>query len=484
MELFAAIEFNDLSEVQRLLKGGADLQQRAANGHTPLMCAAGLGHTEILDLLLQNGADPETSDGETARPNLKSFVHFAGKEALGDEALGHTALFCAARRGHAPMIQRLLQSGANPNRCDFLNQTPLHWAAEAGHQAALQALLEGGAQPDAAALMAALENNHPECAQQLLEAGVSPDQKALVQAATLADARVLKTMLTLKPRLKAGKALAYLGYATRTVPAAEAPPGRWTTIFNEKGIFKRVPEPEEKILEALEILLQAGASVNEVSSVGTALSVAAQQGLTRVVERLLEAGADPYGLDQASSPPPKPTPAKTPKILKQPSFKTMPDLGPLEKLCGALSTRPEYLRGGHEIQLKKPIDLLSLQRQFLKQGVYLFHPSSEESLAVIPAEHWRVAIALMQTNGANCDIHPADVLKWLETLEKTQPFELTTIAHDRLEGIFLTPIADPKGLAKKMYRFCPDIVDQGCGTVKVLAEELRKEPPRLYFWWD
>jgi hypothetical protein len=35
-----------------------------------------------------------------------------------------------------------------------------------------------------------------------------------------------------------------------------------------------------------------------------------------------------------------------------------------------------------------------------------------------------------------------------------------------------------------MYKFCPDIVDQGVGDVAALAETLREPRPRLYFWWD
>lgn len=510
MDLIEAIEADDPQTVAELLQAGAESQARGPNGYTPLMLAAARGRLQILELLLHNGADPEQRDGETAREGLKRFVHFAGKEQIGNEPLGHTALFAAARQGHAPIIERLLQAGADPNRRDFLDETPLHWAAENGHLEAVTTLLQGGSGADSKTLMAALENAHPECALALLEAGVPADQKALIQAAYLADAPVLQRMLALKPKLKAGKALAPVGYATRLMPAAEAPPGRWTTIFNEKGTFKRVPEPEDKILEAMEVLLQTGAPVNEISSVGPALYVAASNGLTRVARRLLEAGADPNLGHQNSTPlqvaqlmghqqtaellaacphtplvtPQAPKPRKAPKELKQPTFPKMPDLSELEKTCGSAATQPDYLRGGREIQLAHPVDLLPLQRHWLTKGIYLFHPRSPESLAAIPADHWRLAIALMQTNGANCDVHCADVLKFLETLEKTQPFELTTITHDRLEGLFTTPITNPKQMARKMYKFCPDLVDQGCGTLEMLAEELQKQPPRLYFWWD
>ena len=59
---------------------------------------------------------------------------------------------------------------------------------------------------------------------------------------------------------------------------------------------------------------------------------------------------------------------------------------------------------------------------------------------------------------------------------------LTGIGFDTLEGFFTAPVANPDSLAKLMYQFCPDIVDQGTETLGALASELRKG--NLYFWWD
>lgn len=509
-QLQQAIASDQAEVVRRLLSQGASPnqrdQRRATRGYTPLMLAAAAGHLDILEILLEQGAELDGADADSPREGLQRFAQFAGKEQLSGDPLGHTALFAAARHGQTAALERLLQAGADPNRRDFLQETPLIWAAEGGHLQALRALLQSGSQPDPKALLAALEASHPECALELLEGGTPPDQKALVQAAYLADARILRKMLAVKPRLKAGKALAPIGYATRLVPADQAPPGRWTTIFNEKGSYKRVPEPEDKILEAAEVLLQAGAPVNEVSPVGPALYVAASQGLTRLVQRLLAAGADPalghrdstpleianlMGheataslLQTTHSPAAPPLAPAPPKALKQPRFKNMPAVPELEKICGSPSTLPDYLRGGREIHLRHQVDLTALQRQWRPHGLYLFHPGSPDSLAVIPANHWRTAIAVMQTNGANSDLYAADIVKWLEELEKNQPFELSTIAHDRLEGVFLTPIAEPMKLARKMVKFCSDIVDQGCGSVEILAQELQRQPARLYFWWD
>jgi hypothetical protein len=43
--------------------------------------------------------------------------------------------------------------------------------------------------------------------------------------------------------------------------------------------------------------------------------------------------------------------------------------------------------------------------------------------------------------------------------------------------------ADWMVFANEAYAVCPDIVDQGTGSVEALAEEM-KNTRRLYFWWD
>ncbi len=71
----------------------------------------------------------------------------------------------------------------------------------------------------------------------------------------------------------------------------------------------------------------------------------------------------------------------------------------------------------------------------------------------------------------------------MRALERDQPFVLTGIDFDWLEGRFTSAIRDPVGLARRFYTFCPDIVDQGTGTVEALVTEL-EQSQRLYCWWD
>ncbi|HEX7191738.1 MAG TPA: ankyrin repeat domain-containing protein, partial [Thermoanaerobaculia bacterium] len=65
--LMHAVHKNQLGSVAALLDGHAD-PNRAVNGGTPLMMAAGYGYTPIVRLLLARGADPHIRDldGETA----------------------------------------------------------------------------------------------------------------------------------------------------------------------------------------------------------------------------------------------------------------------------------------------------------------------------------------------------------------------------------------------------------------------------------
>jgi len=75
------------------------------------------------------------------------------------------------------------------------------------------------------------------------------------------------------------------------------------------------------------------------------------------------------------------------------------------------------------------------------------------------------------------------LVTWLRALGRDQPFVLTGIGFDWLEGRFTTAIRDPRALARRFYAFCPDIVDQGTETVAALADELRQSL-RLYCCWD
>lgn len=102
--------------------GGAFIERRCVDGSTALMYAARFGHTKIVQILLQEGADVKAKDSK-----------------------GETALMGAASIGRVRMIQSLVEKGADIDAKTYRGTTALMKAAKLGHSAAVNNLLEAGA---------------------------------------------------------------------------------------------------------------------------------------------------------------------------------------------------------------------------------------------------------------------------------------------------------------------------------------------------
>jgi hypothetical protein len=140
-------------------------------------------------------------------------------------------------------------------------------------------------------------------------------------------------------------------------------------------------------------------------------------------------------------------------------------------------------------QQKLEAVLFRAHANFLAKGFYLFRCDQNfgiggkpDKAALLPTTDKYAIMAAMETNGDNYEIGTAGVIAWMKELEVEQPYVLTGIGFDYMEGNFTAPVKDPPGLARRMYQFCPDIVEQGVATVGALANEL--ENGKLYFWWD
>ncbi|MYF89851.1 MAG: hypothetical protein F4186_11225 [Boseongicola sp. SB0676_bin_33] len=177
---------------QALLDAGAEVNAKNEHGLTPLYYATGSGgvtSVEILDTLLDAGADPsggggltvlhfdairgrtaalrtrisEGADINVAALTLMTPLHYAALwghtavvEALldGDAKVdvrnksNMTPLYYAAWKGHTAVLKALLDVGAEADVPDNRGWAPLHYAAVKGHLAAMKALLDGGAEVD------------------------------------------------------------------------------------------------------------------------------------------------------------------------------------------------------------------------------------------------------------------------------------------------------------------------------------------------
>uniref|UniRef100_A0A7N0R8X1 RING-type E3 ubiquitin transferase n=2 Tax=Kalanchoe fedtschenkoi TaxID=63787 RepID=A0A7N0R8X1_KALFE len=119
--LVSAARDGDLVEAKMLLDCNPSLANYSTFGglNSPLHFAAAKGHTEIVALLLENGADV----------NSRNYC-------------GQTALMQACRYGRWEVVQTLLLFKCNVTRADYLNgRTALHFAAVHGHVRCVRLLL-------------------------------------------------------------------------------------------------------------------------------------------------------------------------------------------------------------------------------------------------------------------------------------------------------------------------------------------------------
>ena len=120
--LHDAVNAGDTARVQYFLANGSDADERDASWSSPLDLASATGQVAIAVMLLDAGADIEAAD-EPARMRP---LHLA---AMGD---------------HPEMVELLIDRGANPNSRDSLGRTPLMVAATYGRAATASKLVTLG----------------------------------------------------------------------------------------------------------------------------------------------------------------------------------------------------------------------------------------------------------------------------------------------------------------------------------------------------
>jgi hypothetical protein len=141
----------DLDKVKALLKENPRLvASRNSAGLTPLHLAASEGHADIVDLLLESGADVNANTTASANPSLGGVAVGGGVALkLGARIHGMTPLHYAAQWGYGPkgykdVVELLLAHGATVNARDSYGKTPWHYAAYAGHSEVAELLHQHG----------------------------------------------------------------------------------------------------------------------------------------------------------------------------------------------------------------------------------------------------------------------------------------------------------------------------------------------------
>ncbi|KAL2713882.1 protein fem-1 CG6966-like isoform X1, partial [Vespula squamosa] len=138
--LWCAAAAGHIELVKLLVQRGANVNSTTKTNSTPLRAACFDGHFEIVRFLVKNGAGFVKSHGNTI------YSHFADIEMANRH--GHTCLMIACYRGHIGIAKLLLAWNVDVNRKSVRGNTALHDCAESGSLEILKLLVQHGAQMD------------------------------------------------------------------------------------------------------------------------------------------------------------------------------------------------------------------------------------------------------------------------------------------------------------------------------------------------
>jgi ankyrin repeat protein len=346
--LLAAARSGSVATVRHLLARGVDVNHAESfQKTTALMWAAAEGHIDVVDLLLEAGADPNRQGHVTTLTDRHNADHPTG---------GFTALMFAARRGDDALVRRLVARGANVNLKNGDSASAAMIAMYNDRFDVANTLIELGSDANDGSLYVAVEMrdattdqfafdgsrrrpDHPntltalDLMRILLERGANPNQRfqgqfhsthmpntdrfdntPFFRAAVAADVEALKVMLGhgakldqmppvekeperkpgdisvggRRPNPNAGRTPAYVAMTGGRGPAMTGGPAYirdGAAPYREPG--SRKPE------DALEVLLTAGANPNAKSPDGaTLLHQAARLGNLEMIRALAKAKVD------------------------------------------------------------------------------------------------------------------------------------------------------------------------------------------------
>ncbi len=499
--LIWAVRRGELKLVRLLLEHGANPNARLdvdgefafagfLRGATPLMRAAADQPIEMLQLLVEAGADPCAVDreGRTAvdvamahgRLKVAEWLRGVGAAAPNVAAFSK-ALLPAAEKGDVARVNECLTNGADPNVRGEHGVTPLILAAREGHADVVASLLEAGADVNARSdpgyggdqtpLRCAIVRGHGGIARRLIQAG--------------ADVRPT--------------------YASNSIPAE-----KYNSVVCSSGtaLHDACRAGDEETVDAL---LAAGADVDAVDEYDeTPLVASVQTRRWSLAERLLSAGAvrRPQDVDRLA-------PLEFSVAAAHTSFAE--SVQQMEQLCGSPGTPVKDIPGmvvftvtpdgtppppGEDADSWKAV--FEFEREFDAKKWRVLDAAYQDCLArghlvidsgmpwrggtekrfvyLLPTANKYAVMELLGVRGNDQELSTRDIVTWFREFEKEHPFHLRGCRFDIVVLELLSTPADPAALAEQLVAFCYDYADN-FDSRSTMVEHLSTNR-RIHLWWD
>ncbi len=329
--LHAAVRSGNLSEVNRLLASGADVNAGDELGSTPLLDAAWSGNADIVRVLLQHGADVNAvhrQAGSTAleyavltgRVAAVKLLLAAGADITRGYRYNQTVLHLAAARGFPQILELLANPHANLNPIDANGNTPLDEAVLHDQIESVRFLIAHGADIKYLHPIDGRGPIHEACIKgfsdllpPLIDAGADPvrrdrsGQTPLDLALAYKNANAVAALLKLGSRISESEAAAEEAMETAVLKGqveivrilleggfdSNKPTAAGSTYLHDAAL-----KNQRKIAE---LLIRCGARLDAANGTGgTPLHDAALGGSVDVINLLLDRGANINATDKES----------------------------------------------------------------------------------------------------------------------------------------------------------------------------------------
>lgn len=312
--LMVAAAGNDRAEVTTLLAQKANLKEQDTMGRTALHIAAEFGHGEMASLLVKVGARPDAEDREHVTPlmlaamsgNLECFnvLFDLTKDAKAKDKQKQTLLHYAAMGGNPDIVATAMQQVKSIDVKDEHGNTPLMAAACRGKSTIIQFLVDRGAKLDRrnkigdTALHLAAQHGQRTCIDALTGMGLDVDQKGRDRVTPLMAA-------VLAGQTDAVKSLMNMGADPKSKDRYGDSPLEYVFFLRDRDMYASICETgwpgaalhcvtrSGDVEQALQFI-QNGEPIDARNPMGeTPLFVAVGEGHTKLIQALLQRGADP-----------------------------------------------------------------------------------------------------------------------------------------------------------------------------------------------
>jgi ankyrin repeat protein len=531
-ELETALQSSGSDKARLLLDWGADVRSGA-----PVLWAISSENQPLLKLLLDRDADPNAvldADGEYA---WQGFLQ------------GTTPLMRAAADQPLDVLQLLLEAGADVNARDRAGRSAVDLAMEHGRNDVAEWLQErGGTAPDqrrfSAGLLAAAERGEVEQVRAMLAGGADPDVRGDAGMTPLILAAREGHELTVAVLLEAGadvNACSEPGYSGGNSTALRCAVVRGHTAIvrsllqagadtRPSNEYSSIPAQEENAIipsigtalhdavrygrhEIVELLLAAGADVHAADPQDeTSLVTAVRHRQWQVAHRLLAAGAPRRDQDGAYLAPldfvdaaSRPEFRESMRIVERltgteaeareeipglVAFTILPD-GQEPSPGESSESWQEYFAFSQSLDEKMWKILDTCYDGCLARGHLLLRHrgmpgcggKERRSVHLLPTADKYAALALYHVRGNEVELTTSDIIAWLRDFELDHPFRLRGAGFDVVEFEFTSPLADPESVARRLVKFCPDLIAQNFPSWEALIQHLATTH-RVHLWWD